>query len=195
MAPHPPPPPRLLGPAQPHPLASPPSDPRPRESRSPCPSPAEDGDPAWQAPEWRTLASRGRRPSCRGEPSAGPRRRAMRSTSPGGAIPRSRSQQGRNRRLTSARESGSRSAPEETPGTRGRLRVLRWALRAGQPPPSRRAGLLPVAAAGIPVPARRPAPPGARARLERAASQRSYSGLCRDAIGQGFRAGRRRGLL
>lgn len=120
-----------------------------QESRSPCPSPAEEGDPAWPAPEWQTLASRGRRPSRRGVPSAGPRHRAMRSTLPGGAIPPSQSQKGPHRWLTSAQESGSRSAPEGTPGTRGRLRVLRWTLGTGQSPPSRWAGLLSVATAGI----------------------------------------------
>ena len=78
----------------------------------------------------------------------------MRNASPGGAIPPSRSHQGPRHRRTSARESGSKSAPEGTPGIRGRPRVLGWALGTGQSPPSRWAGQLPAAATGIPVLAR-----------------------------------------
>lgn len=135
--------------------SDPPLDVQPYECGSPCPCPAEEGDPAEEAPEWRTLASHGRRPTCRGVPSAGLRRPAMRSTLPGSAIPPSRSPKGPKRRLTSARESGFRGAPEGTPETRGRLRVLRWTLGTGQSPPIRWAGPLPVATAGIPVVARK----------------------------------------
>lgn len=113
---------------------------------------------------------------------------AMHNASPDGAIPPSRSHQGPIRRLTSARESGSKSTPEGTPRTRGRLRALGWDLGTGQCPPSRWTGPLPAAAAGLPVLAAegpaalayRPAsPPRASLHLEPTASQRSYSGAIR----------------
>lgn len=121
-------------------LASPPSDAGPPKSLSSCPCPAGEEEPSWPPPEWPALAPRGRRPTRQGVWAAGPPCQALRNASPGSAIPPSRSHQGPSRRRTSARKGGSKRAPEGTPGTRGRPRVLGWAPGTGQSPPFRWAG-------------------------------------------------------